>query len=67
MIKVAKISSIVIILFIVAIYTAPSWGGCGMNYKLCSLWCNIKHFNSSFDQVTCKGGCGADRVACMSQ
>jgi hypothetical protein len=65
--KIARIAGIAVIIFIVAVFTAPSWGGCGMNHKLCSLWCDIKHINSSFDQVACKGGCGADRIACMSQ
>ena len=65
--KAFQIILIVLIIIIGGIFTAPYWGGCGMNHKLCEFWCEIRHFGSSFETVACKGSCAADRVACETQ
>ena len=65
--KLVKIISIAVTVLVVFILTAPVWGGCGFNYTLCSSWCEIRHFNSSFKNTACKGGCGADKLACLSK
>ncbi|MCW8854446.1 MAG: hypothetical protein OQK76_09420 [Gammaproteobacteria bacterium] len=65
--KPVKIIGIAVVVLIIAILTAPVWGGCGFNYTLCSGWCEIKHFNSSFQSTSCKGGCGAEKLACLAK
>ena len=65
--KPVKIIAIVLIGLAVAILTAPVWGGCGFNYTLCSSWCEIRHFNSSFKSTACKGSCGADKLSCLAK
>ena len=65
--KPVKLIIILLAVGIVAVLTAPVWGGCDINYKLCSGWCDIRYFNSSFEATVCKGGCGADKLACLAQ
>ncbi len=65
--KTLQIILIILVIIIGGIFTAPYWGGCGINHQLCELWCEIRHFGSSFDKITCKGSCAADRVACETQ
>lgn len=65
--KTKKILFAGIFIFMAAVLTAPLWGGCGFNYTLCSTWCEIRHMNSSFDAVACKGACSADRLSCLAK
>lgn len=65
--KPAKIIAIVAAVLIVAILTAPFWGGCQITNTLCSTWCDIRHFNSTFKSTACKGSCAADKMACLAK
>ena len=65
--KIFKIIFIVIVLLIVAILSAPLWGGCSFNEEICSLWCEARHFDSSLNKTTCKGSCVADKLSCMAK
>ena len=67
MMKRLKLIVIALAILLVAILTAPLWGGCNITYSLCSSWCEIKHFNSSFKSTACKGSCAADKVACLAK
>lgn len=65
--KPAKIVFISIVVLMAAVLSAPLWGGCNFNYQLCTSWCSIRHFNSSFDKIACKGSCSADKLSCLAK
>ncbi|MCW9014289.1 MAG: hypothetical protein OQL06_10945 [Gammaproteobacteria bacterium] len=65
--KAIKIIFIIIVLIITAVLSAPLWGGCEFNNQLCSLWCEARHFDSSFNETTCKGSCVADKLSCLAK
>ena len=62
--KLVKIIFLLLILAVVALFTAPYWASCGMNHQLCELSCKVKHYDSDLTQASCKATCVADRVAC---
>jgi len=65
--KPGKIIFAAIFILMAAVLSAPLWGGCNLNYQLCSGWCEIRHFNSSFERVSCKGSCSVDKLACLAK
>ncbi len=62
-----KIPLIVSAALVVAVLTAPVWGGCGFNKRLCNSWCEIRHHSSDLNKVTCKTSCIADEVSCRAK
>jgi hypothetical protein len=65
--KPGKIMFIAIFVLMAAILSAPLWGGCQFNYQLCNTWCALRHLNSSFEEIACKGGCSADKLSCLAK
>ena len=65
--KPAKMLFIGLFIVMAAVLSAPLWGGCQFNYQLCSGWCNLRYFNFSFDRMTCKGSCSAEKLACLAK
>ncbi len=65
--KPVKIIFIAVFVLMAAVLSAPMWGGCGLNYQLCTTWCEVRHFNSSFEEIACKGGCSADKLSCLAK
>lgn len=60
-----KIIALAAIVFMVAVFTAPMWGGCGFNHELCSSWCSVRHMGSDVKAGICKTSCAADKVSCL--
>ena len=64
--KTAKLAVIAGMIVVVGAVTAPIWGGCDFKYQACRSWCDIRHFNSNVKKVSCKAGCAADKLSCVS-
>ena len=65
--KTVKISITLILLVVIAIFTAPYWASCKINNHLCNLSCHIKHYDSEISQTTCKAKCLAKQVSCAGK
>ena len=62
-----KIALVVAAILVLAVITAPLWGGCGFNRQLCNSWCVVRHLDSDLRQVACKASCAADEVSCLAK
>lgn len=56
---------VLISLATVASLSAPLWGGCGYNERLCSGWCEVRHVNAELQQAACRAACAADKLSCL--
>lgn len=65
--KLIKLVAIIVAVIVVALLAAPLWGGCGVKEDLCSSWCELRHFNSDMERLTCKASCAADKLSCMTK
>ncbi|MCW8828732.1 MAG: hypothetical protein OQK94_06720 [Gammaproteobacteria bacterium] len=57
---------IVIAVAAVAIVTLPLWGSCDLNAKVCSGWCEVRHFNAELKAAGCRARCSTDRLRCLA-
>jgi len=57
---------IIVGVLIVAGATLPLWGGCSLNGKACSAWCEVRHFNSDAARLGCKARCTSDKLSCIA-
>ena len=62
-----KIPLIVAAAMVVAVLTAPLWGGCGFNKQLCHSWCAVRHLGSDLKRIACTASCAADEVSCLAK
>lgn len=62
--KLLKVILLLVFIGVIALFSAPYWASCGVNYQLCELRCEIMHYGSDLDQASCKATCLAERVAC---
>jgi len=62
-----KIAIVAAVVAVVAILSAPLWGGCNVAYQVCKLSCDVKHFDSKLKKAACKTSCGADKLSCLSR
>ena len=62
-----KIPLIVSAALVVAVLTAPVWGGCGFNRQLCNSWCEVRYIGADLKKVACKTSCTADEVSCLAK
>ncbi|ARN76206.1 hypothetical protein [Oceanicoccus sagamiensis] len=65
--KTIKYAASALAVFVVIVFTAPLWGGCNFNSNLCHSWCELRHFNSGFNEATCKASCLTDKLSCMAK
>lgn len=65
--KIVKIAAIAVFLLVVAVLTAPMWGGCDFNETICSNWCELRHMNSELKTAACKASCAADKLSCLAK
>jgi hypothetical protein len=57
----------VIALVVAAVVSVPLWGGCDVNAKVCSAWCNVRHVNSDVKAAGCRARCQTDKLACIAR
>ncbi len=58
---------ILVVLFMLAVLSAPLWGGCDFNKQLCNAWCELRHFDSDLERITCEASCLADKASCLAK
>lgn len=58
---------ILVVLFVLAVLSAPLWGGCGFNEQICDAWCELRHYGSDLERITCKASCVADKASCLAK
>lgn len=49
------------------VVTVPLWGGCDLEYKVKSVWCDIRHFNSDTAALSCKARAVATKAGCLAE
>ncbi len=47
--------------------SAPAFSDCSVQFKACTAWCGVRHFDSDVRKVGCKTRCAADRAACFAE
>ncbi len=62
-----KIPLLVSAVLVVAVLTAPAWGGCGFNKRLCNSWCEIRHLGADVNRIACKASCATDELSCLAK
>lgn len=65
--KVIKIIVAIAAGLIIASLSAPLWGGCNFNQKLCQTWCDVRHIGSKINKTACQASCLTDKVSCMAK
>ncbi|HEY0719705.1 MAG TPA: hypothetical protein VGE50_00475 [Gammaproteobacteria bacterium] len=58
---------IAVLLLVAVVATIPLWGGCDLNARRCSTWCNIKHLNNDMQAAGCRARCAMQNAACHGE
>lgn len=62
-----KMLLMAVVVVVIAVATMPMWGSCDLNYKTCSTWCELKHFNEDVKKAGCQAACSSDKLGCLGQ
>lgn len=70
--KAVKYGGFAIAIILIAVVTAPYWGGCKVVYQTCKFSCDLKYlgqdgFKADVNKAACKASCAADRIKCESK
>lgn len=59
-----KVIIVLLLLVAVGVATVPLWGGCDLNARVCTTWCEIKHLNSDMKAAGCRARCAMEQARC---
>ena len=54
----------VVVLLLAAVATLPWWGGCDLNARVCSTWCNVKNPGGEMKAAACRASCSLESTRC---
>lgn len=57
---------LVVVLALIALGSVSWWGGCDLNARLCSAWCEVRHFNAEIKAAGCRARCTTERLRCLA-